>query len=109
MSNEVDFIEEIHIAQFWRKHLGEYEYVYFNPDDLRRWYIALETRGPQDIRELLIERTGRYPMGEITGIVAVAPHPSRRVIDLWLEFHSKIHTRPTGSLSWRSWCSPIMR
>ena len=94
MSSDVDFIEEIRIAQFWRKQLGEYEYVYYNPDDLRRWYIALETRGPQEIREYLIERTGRHPMGEVTGIVAVAPHPSRKIIDLWLESYNKMHTRP---------------
>ncbi len=94
MSNGVDFIEEIRIAQFWRKHLGEYEYVYYNPDDLRRWYIALETRGPQDIRDYLIERTGRHPMGEVTGIVAAAPHPSRKIIDLWLESYNKVNTQP---------------
>ena len=93
MASDVDFIEEIRIAQFWRKQLGEYEYVYYNPDDLRRWYIALETRGPQDIRDYLIERTGRYPIGEVTGIVAVAPHPSRKIIDLWLESYNKVHTR----------------
>ncbi len=94
MVADVDFIEEIHIAQYWRKQLGEYEYVYYNPDDLRRWYIALETRGPQEIRDFLIERTGRYPSGEITGIVALAPHPPRKIIDLWLESYNKVHTQP---------------
>ena len=94
MSGDVDFIEEIRIAQYWRKQLGEYEYVYYNPDDLRRWYIALETRGPQDIRDYLIERTGRYPMGEVTGIVPVAPHPPRKIIDLWLESYNKVRTAP---------------
>ena len=93
MSGEVDFIEEIRIAQFWRKQLGEYEYVAHNPDDLRRWYIALETRGPQEIRDYLIERTGRYPMGQVTGIVATAPHPPRPIIDLWLESYNKTRTR----------------
>ena len=94
MSSGVDFIEEIRIAQFWRKQLGEYEYVYYNPDDLRRWYVAMETRGPQEIRDYLIERTGRHPMGEVTGIVSVAPHPPRHIIDLWLESYNKVHTRP---------------
>ena len=94
MAAGVDFIEEIHIAQYWRKQLGEYEYVYYNPDDLRRWYIALETRGPEEIRDFLIERTGRYPMGEVTGIVGTAPHPPRHIIDLWLESYNKVHTRP---------------
>ncbi len=93
MSGDVDFIEEIRIAQFWRKHLGEIEYVYYNPDDLRRWYIALETRGPVEIRNLLIERTSRYPMGQVTGIVAKAPHPPRDIIDLWLDSYNKVRTR----------------
>ena len=91
----LDFIKDIQIAQFWRKHLGEYEYVtQYNPDDLKRWYIALETRGPDEIRDYLIERTGRYNTGEVTGIVSVAPHPPRNVIDLWLESHDKVHTLP---------------
>ena len=88
----VDFIEEIRIAQFWRKQLGEYEYVSYNPEDLRRWYIALETRGPQDIRDYLIERTGRYPMGQVTGIVAAAPHPPLNIIELWLDSYNKVRT-----------------
>ncbi len=91
----LDFIEDIRIAQFWRKHLGEVEYVtLYNPDDLRRWYVALETRGPQEIRDYLIERTGRHPMGEVTGIVARAPHPPRKIIDLWLDSHDKVDARP---------------
>ena len=94
MSGGVDFIEEIRIAQFWRKHIGEYEYVAHNPDDLRRWYIALETRGPVEIRDYLIERTGRHPMGQVTGIVATAPHPPRAIIDVWLDSYNKTRTRP---------------
>ncbi len=91
----LDFIEDIRIAQFWRKQLGEIEYVtLYNPDDLKRWYVALETRGPQEIRDYLIERTGRHPMGEVTGIVALAPHPPRKIIDLWLDSYNKADTRP---------------
>ncbi len=91
----LNFIEEIRIAQFWRKLLGEHEYVtLYNPDDLHRWYKALETRGPEEVRSYLIERTSRHPMGEVTGIVSMAPHPPRNVIDLWLESHDKVRTRP---------------
>jgi hypothetical protein len=90
--HKVDFHEEIRIAQFWRRHIGEYEYVNHNPEDLQRWYIALETRGPEEIRAFLAERTGRHPMGQITGIVARPPHPSREIVDLWLASHVKTRT-----------------
>ena len=91
----LDFIEDIRIAQFWRKILGEIEYVtLYDPDDLRRWYKALEIRGPQEIRDFLVERTGRHPTGAVTGIVALAPHPPRKIIDLWLESHDHVRTRP---------------
>jgi hypothetical protein len=90
----VDFIEEIRIAQFWRKQLGEYEYVDYNPDDLRRWYVALETRGPDDIRDYLAERESRYPMQVVLGIVSSAPHPPRPIVDLWLQSHTQTSTRP---------------
>jgi hypothetical protein len=90
----VDFIEEIRIAQYWRKQLGEYEYVDYNPDDLRRWYVALETRGPDEIRSYLAERETRYPMKVVTGIVSTAPHPPRPIVDLWLQSHEHTSTRP---------------
>ncbi len=83
----VDFIEEIRIAQFWRQQLGEYEYVYYNPDDLRRWFIAMELRGPDEVRDYLNERTSRYPSGPVTGLVAQAPHPPLAIVQLWLESH----------------------
>jgi hypothetical protein len=90
---DVDFIEEIHIAQYWRKQLGEYEYVYYNPDDLRRWYIALETRGPEEIRSYLNERDSRFPRSVVTGVVAGAPHPPLSIVELWLSSHDTPHTR----------------
>jgi hypothetical protein len=92
--DSLDFITEIRIAQFWRRQLGELEYVKRDPDDLRRWYDALETRGPEDIRDYLNERAGRYPDGQVTGIVAKAPHPPREVIDLWLASYDKTSTMP---------------
>ena len=88
----VDFIEEIRIAQFWRQQLGEYEYVYYNPDDLRRWFIALELRGPDEVRQYLTERTGRYPPGQVTGIVSQAPHPPLPIVELWLASHNAART-----------------
>jgi hypothetical protein len=91
---DLDFIEEIRVAQYWRKQLGEIEYVKRDPDDLRRWYAALETRGPDEVRAYLIERSGRHPLGHVTGIVAKAPHPPREIIDLWLASHDKARTAP---------------
>ena len=90
---DVDFVEEIHIAAYWRRQLGEYEYVGYNADDLRRWYIAMETRGPQEITDYLIERLGRYPRDVVTGIVATAPHPPLTIVELWLASHRKVRTR----------------
>jgi hypothetical protein len=92
--SDLDFIEEIRIAQYWRKQLGEIAYVQRDPDDLHRWYVALETRGPEDIRGYLNERAGRYPSGQVTGIVSKAPHPPREIIDLWLASHDKTSTTP---------------
>ena len=90
---DVDFVEEIRIAAFWRKQLGEYEYVGYNAEDLRRWYIAMETRGPADIADFLIERSGRFPRNAIAGIVAVAPHPPLYIVELWLASHRQVSLR----------------
>ncbi len=91
---DVDFVEEIHIAAYWRRQLGEYEYVGYNADDLRRWYIAMETRGPEEITDYLIERSGRYPMVVVTGIVATAPHPPLYIVEMWIASHRKVRTHP---------------
>ena len=91
---EVDFVEKIHIAAYWRKQLGEYEYVNYNADDLRRWYIAMETRGPDDIRSTLIERASRYPVHVLTGLVSVAPHPPLTIVELWLASRERGSTKP---------------
>jgi len=90
--SDLDFIEEIRVAQYWRKQLGEMEYVQRNPEDLHRWYVALETRGPDEIRAYLAERASRYPPGEITGIVSKPPHPTREIIDIWLASHHRSYT-----------------
>jgi hypothetical protein len=86
------FQREIRVAEFWRKQLGELEYSARNPDDLFRWYEAMELRGPEEIRAYLDERMGRYPTMPVTGIVPVAPHPTRDIIDLWLASHTTTRT-----------------
>ncbi len=93
MARGLEFIEEIKVAQFWRRQLGELEYLTFDADDLRRWYDALELRGPHEIRAYLQERDSRFPTGRVTGIVGKAPHPPLYVIELWLATHNKVHTR----------------
>ena len=91
---DVDFVEEIRIAAYWRKQLGEYEYVGYNADDLRRWYIAMESRGPEEISDYLIERSGRFPKQVVTGIVATAPHPPLSIVEMWVASHRKVRTQP---------------
>jgi len=90
-----DFHEEIRVARFWRDVIGEYEYVNYDPDDLYRWYHALETRGPMEIRAYLCERAGKHPMPRLLGLVSKPPHPPMDVVMLWLESHEhKAHTAP---------------
>jgi len=88
------FQREIRVAEFWRKQLGELEYSGRNPDDLYRWYEAMELRGPEEIRAYVEERMGRYPSIPVTGIVPLAPHPTRDIIDIWLASHDKARTVP---------------
>lgn len=90
----IDFIEEIRIAQFWRTQLGEYEYIHYNEEDLRRWFIALETRGPAEIRDFLTERHGRFPRNVVTGVVSLAPHPPLAIVELWLSSTNRVRTMP---------------
>ena len=92
--SDVDFIEKIHIAAYWRKQLGEYEYVNHNPDDLLRWFIALETRGADNIRAHLTERAGRYPESVVRGVVDTAPHPPLAIVELWLASRERISLLP---------------
>jgi hypothetical protein len=88
------FIDEIRVAEFWRKQLGELEYSQRDPSDLFRWYKALELRGPDEIRAYLNERMGRTIGGPVTGIVSEAPHPPRAIIDIWLATHDKARPAP---------------
>ena len=82
---ENDLHHEIKIAQFWRSVIGEFEYVNYDPADLFRWYEALETRGPDEIRAYLNERAAKYPMSHLLGLVSMPPHPPMNVVMLWLE------------------------
>ncbi len=86
------FQREIRVAEFWRKQLGELEYSGRNPEDLYRWYEAMELRGPDEIRAYVEERVGRYPTMPVTGIVPLGPHPTREIIDIWLASHETTRT-----------------
>ena len=79
-------IEEIKIALYWRRVLGEMEYVDYDPEDLRRWWKALELRGPAEIRAYVSERTQRHQASHLQGLVA-APHPPLPLVELWLQSH----------------------
>ncbi len=94
MPEELKFVKEIRIAQFWRRELGDDAYNLRDPDDLVRWYDAFELRGPEEIRAYLHERTGRHPDWPVTGIVARAPHPTREIVEMWLATHNKVRTGP---------------
>jgi hypothetical protein len=90
-----DIREEVRISLFWRALVGDFEYVKFNPDDMLRWYDALELRGPLEIRELIDERYTGRPGLVATGIVAGAPHPPVWLVRDWLMHHeAKIRTAP---------------
>jgi len=94
MAEELKFVKEIRIAQFWRRELGDDGYNQRDPDDLVRWFDALELRGPDEIRAYLKERGSRYPDWPVTGIVERAPHPTRAIVEMWLGTHDKARTGP---------------
>jgi hypothetical protein len=86
---ERDIRSEVKIALFWRHLIGDFEYVKFNPDDMLRWYDALELRGPVEIRDLLTERYGTRPAATIQGVVAEAPHPPSWLVREWLQYYEQ--------------------
>ncbi len=90
---DIDVRTEMRIALWWRSLISDYEYTKFDPDDMLRWYVALELRGPYEIRELLTERYMGRPMKNVVGIVSLAPHPPLWLVQAWLEHHEqKVHT-----------------
>jgi hypothetical protein len=90
---DIDVRTEMRIALWWRNLISDYEYTKFDPDDMLRWYVALELRGPLEIRELLTERYMGRPLKNVVGIVSLAPHPPLWLVQAWLEDHEqKVHT-----------------
>jgi hypothetical protein len=83
--NRTEIRKEIKIAIFWRKLIGDFEYVKFNPDDVLRWHIALEMRGAEEIRNLMTERyTSQARRAPVLGLVGDAPHPPSWMVREWL-------------------------
>jgi hypothetical protein len=98
---DVDIRTEMRIALFWRALIGDLEYIRYNPDDMLRWYMALELRGPEEIRDLVSERYTTRPMPVILGVVNKAPHPPSRLVREWLAYHE--HKVRTGVY----WFAPL--
>lgn len=90
----MDIRVEMRVAQFWRKLIGDGEYGKFDPDDLLRWYEALELRGPDEIREVRNERYFTITHGVMQGVVSRAPHPPLWLVNQWLELYE--HRTHTG-------------
>jgi hypothetical protein len=86
---DIDVRTEMFIALFWRGLIGDMEYVRFDPEDMLRWYFALELRGPIEIRELLTERYSSRPMNVIQGVVSESPHPPAWLVREWLARHEE--------------------
>jgi hypothetical protein len=84
-----DVREEVRVAIFWRALIGDYEYVKYDPEDMLRWYDALDLRGPEEIRVLMNERYATRPVSEVLGIVAKAPHPPTWLVREWLAHHEQ--------------------
>ncbi len=88
-----DIREEVGISLFWRELIGDYEYGRFNPEDMIRWYDALQLRGPDEIRDLINERYTGRPGTVVRGVVAGAPHPPIWLVREWLAlYENKVRT-----------------
>jgi len=87
--DDIDIRTDMRIALFWRKLIGDFEYIKFNPEDMLRWYLALELRGPEEIRTLLTERYTTRPMPVILGVVTKAPHPPTQLVREWVAYHEQ--------------------
>jgi hypothetical protein len=77
---------EINVALFWRRVIGDDEYIKFDPADMLRWHDAMDLRDPFEIKELMDERFitvgKRTP---IVGIVDTSPHPPAWLVRAWQE------------------------
>jgi hypothetical protein len=103
--HEIDVRTEMRIALFWRALIGDFEYIKFDPEDLLRWYEALELRGPDEIRDLLTERYSTRPMPCILSVVSRAPHPPVWIVREWLQYHEQ--KVPKGSYVWAAVGFPL--
>jgi hypothetical protein len=94
--DNIDVRHEIKVALFWRKVIGDAEYLRYEPKDLFRWYEALELAGPDDIRDLYHRRrTSSRLMPYMQGLVDRAPHPPADLVRAWLEqYETKVYTAP---------------
>jgi hypothetical protein len=81
-----DIREEMRVAVFWRKLIGDMEYVKYDPEDMYRWYEALELRGAYEIRLVRQERYATQQGGVMQGIVSKSPHPPMWLVNEWLEY-----------------------
>lgn len=96
---DIDIRTEMRIALWWRSLIGDYEYAAFDPDVMLDYYMALELRGPEEIRALVTERYMGRPTKAVLGIMTKAPHPPLWLVLKWLEHHEeKIHTG--SSVGW---------
>ena len=88
-----DIRQEVGISLFWRELIGDYEYGRFNPEDMLRWYDALQLRGALEIRTLIDERYTGRPVSVVLGVVSGAPHPPIWLVREWLAYYeNKVST-----------------
>jgi hypothetical protein len=88
-----DIREEMRVAVYWRKLIGDPAYVKFDPEDMYRWYEALELRGTDEIRTVIRERYVTTQSGVMQGVVSRSPHPPLWLVNEWLEHEqNKTHT-----------------
>jgi len=104
--HDIDVRTQMRIALFWRGLIGDSEYIKFNPEDLLRWYMALELLGPVDIRDVLTERYSTRPVPSMLGIVSKAPHPPLWIVREWLQFHEQKVS--TGGYWWAAVSFPVL-
>ena len=98
--DDINIREEMKIALFWRGLIGDYRYGTFDPEDMLRWYKALELRGPDEIRAVKNERYFTAQTGVMQGVVAKAPHPPLWLINVWLEhFDQTVHSGGAWALA----------
>jgi hypothetical protein len=84
-SDRTSIKKEIRIAVFWRDLIGDYEYIKFDPDDMLRWYLAMEVRGPVEVAALMAERfAAAARRSPVVGLVGQAPHPPAWLVREWL-------------------------